>query len=106
MERPTLTTIDGKEHEMKALTGRTYRVVAEFDKNFPEITDVDFIEKHAAIVAELYDGVTTDDVLDMSLDEILPASIEARNFAYAFTWLKTKEISKNLVEDEAKEQSA
>ena len=103
MDKPTITTIDGKTHEMINLTGRTYRVIAEFEKNAPQIEDVDFIERHAALVAELFD-VTQDDVLDMPLDDILPASHAARSFAYAFTWLKFKEIQKNVVED--KEQSA
>lgn len=103
MDKPTIT-IDGKTHEMINLTGRTYRVIAEFEENAPQITDVDFIERHAALVAELYNGVTQDDVLDMPLNEILPASHEARKFAYAFTWLKLTEIQKNAEED--KEQLA
>ena len=101
MDKPTITTIDGKKHEMINLTGRTYRVIAEFEENAPQITDVDFVEKHAALVAELYNGVTQDDVLDMPLNEILPASHEARKFAYAFTWIKFKEIQKNAEEDKA-----
>ena len=104
MDKPTITTIDGKTHEMIDLAGRAYRVVAEFEKNAPQITDVDFIERHAALVAELYNGVTQDDVLDMPLDEILPASHAARSFASAFTWHKLAAVQKNAEED--KEQSA
>lgn len=98
MNRPTITTIDGKTHELKPFTGRSYRVIAEFDKNQPLIGDVDYIERHAAIVAELF-GVTTDDVLDMPLEDILPASLAARKVAYSFTWLKMQAITKNVVED-------
>ena len=98
MEKPRIVTIDGVEHEMKPLTGRSYRVVAEFDNNLPEFGDVDFIERHAAVIAELY-GVAVEDVLDMPLEEIVPAAREARMVAYAFTWLKTGEISKNSQED-------
>lgn len=98
MDKPTITTIDGKTHELKPFTGRSYRVIAEFDKNQPLIGDVDYIERHAAIVAELF-GVTTDDVLDMPLEDILPASIEACKLGYSFTWLKVRQTSKNVVED-------
>lgn len=101
MDKPTLRTIDGAEHEMVDLTGRIYRIVAEFDNNVPEISDVDFIERHAALTAELYSGVSVDDVLDLSLDDILPASVAARRFVYAFTWLKMAEVSKNVLEDKA-----
>ena len=104
MKKPTITTIDGKTHEMINLTGRTYRVVAEFEKNAPDIADVDYIERHAALIAELYDGVTVDDVLDMPLEDIIPASLAARKVAYSFTWLKMQEITKNVEAD--KEQSA
>lgn len=102
MEKPTIKTIDGNEHKMIELTGRAYRILAEFDKNQPLPTDADYIERHAAFVAEFYDGVTKDDVLDMPLDDILPAAFNAQKFTYAFTWRKVQEISKNF--DEDKEQ--
>lgn len=95
MEKPRITTVDGVEHEMINLTGRSYRTIVEFENNAPQLTDADFIEMHAALIAELYKGVTVDDVLNMPLDEIMPASREARKFAYAFTWLKMTEITKN-----------
>lgn len=101
MERPTIT-INGVEHKMAELTGRTYRIASEFDNNQPQITDIDFIERHADVISKFYDGVTKEDVLDMPLEEILPASVVARRAVYAFTWLKTAEISKNS--DEDKEQ--
>ena len=101
MERPTIT-IGGKENEMIALTGRAYRLAAEFDNNQPKIDDADFIERHAAIIAEFFNGVTKDDILDyMPLEEILPASIAVRRAVYSFTWLKTQEISKNSEEGKA-----
>lgn len=95
MEKPTITTIDGKIHEMRNLDGRAYRKLVEFDKNQPSIDDADFIERHAAIVAEFFDGVTVDDVLDMPLEEIFPASVAVRKVGYSFTWLKINELSKN-----------
>ena len=101
MERPTITTIDGREHEMKNLNGRAYRLAVEFDNNLPQITDVDFIERHAELVSNFFTDVTKDDVLDLPLEEILPASIAIRKATYAFTWLKTQEISKNFEEDKA-----
>lgn len=104
MEKPRIKTVDGMEHEMAELTGHSYRIASEFDSNQPQITDVDFIERHADVISKFYDGVTKEDVLDMPLEEILPASIAARRAVYAFTWLKTKEITKNLDEDKAKEQ--
>lgn len=102
MSKPIIKTVDGKEHEMIELTGRAYRMAIEFDKNQPQFSDEEFIERHASLVAEFYKGVTKEDVLDMPLEEIIPASIAARRAVYSFTWLKVQEISKNL--DEDKEQ--
>lgn len=98
--KPTITTVDGKTHEMKPLNGRAYRIVAEFDNTAPQVTDADFIERHAALVAEFFD-VTADDVLDMPLEDILPASIQTRCTVIQLTWQKTVEISKNAEEDKA-----
>lgn len=98
MDRPTITTVDGKEHALKKFDGRIYRLVAEFDRDLPQITDVDFIERHAAIVAELY-GVSTDDALDLPLEDIMPASIEGRRAVFQLTWSKTADISKNSETD-------
>lgn len=100
MNTPTITTVDGKTHEMKPINGRAYRIVSEFDNTAPQVTDADFIERHAAIVAEFF-GVTADDVLDMPLEEILPASIETRRAVFQLTWQKTVEISKNAEADKA-----
>lgn len=101
MEKPTIT-INGKKHEMIDLTGYDYRLAVEFDNNQPQITDADFIEQHAALVAEFFSGITKDDILHLPLEEILPASIAVRRAVYSLVWLKTKEISKNF--DEDKEQ--
>ena len=98
MVKITITTIDGAEHALKKFDGRIYRKVAEFDNNQPQISDADFIERHAEIVAELF-GVTTDDVLDMPLEEILPASLAGRTAVFKLTWLKTELIGKNVAED-------
>ncbi|MBQ9488244.1 MAG: hypothetical protein IJU91_10695 [Selenomonadaceae bacterium] len=98
MEKPTIT-INDVEYEMAELTGRAYRIASEFDNNQPQIGDVDFIERHAEVVSKFYPGVTKEDVLGMRIEDILPASLATRRAVYAFTWLKTAEISKNFNED-------
>lgn len=95
MDRPRITTIDGKEHEMITLTGRAYRLASEFDNNQPQFGDADFLERHAAITAEFYDGVTKEDILDLPIEEILPASLAVRRAVFQLALLKTATISKN-----------
>lgn len=101
MERPRIT-IKGEEHEMITLNGRAYRIAAEFDKNKPLFGDSDFIERHAELAAEFYDGVTKEDILEMPLEEILPASMIISREVARLTWEKVSEISKNS--EEGKEQ--
>ena len=104
MKRPTIITIDGTEHEIRHIDGRAYRVVSEFENNLPKFGDTDFIERHAALIAEFYSGLTSDDVLVLPLEEIAPASLEIRNFIFNRVWDKTKAIEKNAPKDKATEQ--
>ena len=101
MTRPTITTLDGKKHELKKITGRSWRILSEFIDTAPEYVDADFIEKHAAFIACFYDGVTADDILDLPIEDILPASADARKFVMAQLTAKLEKIEKNAVEDKA-----
>lgn len=101
MTRPTITTLDGKKHELKKITGRHWRILAEFIDTAPEFVDVDFLEKHAAFIAEFYDGVTADDILDLPIEEILPASAATRNLIMAQLTMKLETIEKNSEADVA-----
>ena len=94
MEKITITTIDGTEHEMKKLTGKDWRVLGEFADSAPEITDKDFIEKHAAFVANFFD-VTAEEVLEMPLEEIIPASMAIRERIGKTLTAKMEQVEKN-----------
>lgn len=101
MERPTIT-VNEKTYEMKKLTGRDWRVFSEFTENAPEYVDADFLEKHAAFIAEFYMGITADDILDnMPLAEILPASLAIRNYITQSLTAKFERLEKNSEADKA-----
>ena len=94
MERPTIT-IEGKTYEMLPLIGRSWRILGEFADNAPNYTDADFIEKHAAFIANFF-HVTADEILDkMGLEEILPASIAIRNYITKSLTAKFEQVEKN-----------
>ena len=101
MDRPTITTIDGTQHIMRDLRGRDWRLLGEFADDAPSYTDADFLEKHAAFVTKFFDGVTTDDILDLPIEDIFPASIAVRNFITAQIGAKLEAIEKNSVADKA-----
>ena len=99
MMKPTITTLDGKTHELARITGRHWRILSEFIDAAPEYVDADFIEKHAAFIAAFFDDITADDVLDLPIEEILPASADIRKFVMAQLTAKLEKIEKNSVAD-------
>ena len=101
MDKPRIITIDGKEHEMRTLTGRDWRILGEFTDDVPSYVEADFLEKHAEFVAKFYDGVTADDVLDLPIEEIFPASLAIRNYITNQLGAKLEKIAKNSEADKA-----
>ena len=100
MEKPTIT-INGKKHEMRKLTGRSWRLLGEFIETAPDYADADFIEKHAAFIAQFYDDVAAEDILDLPLENILPTSAAIRKYVLDCLTAKLEKIEKNVVTDKA-----
>lgn len=100
MKKITIT-INGTEHEIKRLTGKDWRTLGEFVDSNPVFTDADFIEKHAAFIAKFFDGVTVDDVLEMPLEEIVPATMAIRKLIGETIAAKMEKIEKNFEADKA-----
>lgn len=94
MTRPTIT-INGVEKKMRQLTGRDWRLLGEFKDTAPQFTDADFLEKHAAFIAEFYPDVDAEDVLNMPLEEIAPASLAVQNYVIRQLSAKLERIEKN-----------
>ena len=96
IKRPRITTADGNEHVIRKLTGRDWRYFGEFAENAPQYTDADFLERQAEFLAKFYDGVTADDILDMPIEEIMPATFEVRNYIGEQLSAKFEKIEKNF----------
>lgn len=101
MDKPTLT-IGGKTYKMPRLNGRHWRILGEFIEAAPNYADVDFLERHAEFIAKFYEGVTADAVLDMPIEDILPASAAIRKYVMERLTEKLEKIEKNV--EEGKEQ--
>lgn len=95
IRRPRITTADGKEHELRKLTGRDWRYFGEFAENAPKYTDADFLEKQAEFLAKFYDDVTADDILDLPIEEIMPLTIEVQNYIGEQLSAKLRQVEKN-----------
>lgn len=101
MRKPSIT-VGGQTYEIRDLTGRHWRILSKFIEAAPKITDADFLEKHAAFIADFYAGVTVEDILDLPLDEILPTSVAIRQYVTKLLTAKLEAIEKNS--EEGKEQ--
>ena len=72
MEKPKIE-LKGKIYEMKEPKGKIWRMFAEIHENRAEIPNIEFIEKHAEVVAENFEGITTEDILEnMDISKIIP----------------------------------
>lgn len=95
-----IVEIEGKQHEIKKLTGKDWRVLGEFLEKKHSFKDVTFIEDQAKFIANFFDGVTSDDVLNLPLEEIFPLAISIRDFVMTTVSAKLNTIEKNVVKGE------
>lgn len=101
MERPVITTIDDKEHEMKNLGGRAWRITAEYTDGDFKFSNPALLETAAEYVAQFYDDVTVEDILDLPIEEILPTAFKIRDYVFDKILPKMEKIEKNSEEDKA-----
>lgn len=101
MNKPTIT-INGKTIEMRSLKGRDWRVFGEFLNTDNRLQTPEYIEKYADFIANFFDGVTADDVLNLELYEILPVYIDIRKYFLSTISARIEQIEKNS--DEVKEE--
>lgn len=99
MNNPTII-IDDIKHEIKKVTGKDWRILGEFLDKKVTFTDKIFLEEHAEFIANFFDGVTADDVLNLPLEEILPVAMEIRNFMINKISEKLSAIEKNAEKGE------
>lgn len=94
MDKPTIT-INGKTIEMRSLKGRDWRVFGEFLNTDNRLQTPEYMEKYADFIANFFDGVAADDVLNLSLEEILPVYIDIRKYFIAAISARIELIEKN-----------
>ena len=72
MEKLTITTLDGKKHQIRKINGRAWRITAEYIEGDFKFTNPALLEEAAAYIAEFFDGVTSEEILELPMEEILP----------------------------------
>lgn len=98
MITPTLVTADGISHEIKNLKGKDWRILGEFFEKKLSFHDKNFMEEQADFIANFFDGVTAEDILELPLEEIFPIAIDIRNFMIGKISEKLSVIEKNARE--------
>ena len=107
MDKPTIT-INGEVKKIKEVKGKDWRVMGEFLEKKISLYDKEFAEEHAKFIANFFDGVTADDILNLPLEEIFPLAFAIRDFLINKISEKLQVIEKNVGEgaEEKTTQSA
>ena len=96
MNKPTIT-INGETKEIKQVKGKDWRIMGEFLDKKISFNDSNFMEEQANFIANFFDDVTADDVLELPLEEIFPTAIAIRDFMINKISEKLNVIEKNAV---------
>ena len=100
MEKMTITTLDGKEHEMRKIDGRAWRITAEYIEGDFKFTNPALLEEAAAYIAEFFD-VTSEEILNLPMEKIMPTAFKVRDMVFSSIMPKLEAIEKNLEADKA-----
>lgn len=96
MNKPTIE-INGKTFEIIEVKARMWRKFAEFDSKKKNIPAIDFVDEYAKFLAEWFDGVTADDILDyMPLGKIANVYRACSDYLIALLNGKFDELEKNV----------
>lgn len=93
--------INGKTQKINEINCHHWRIMGEFIESAPDYVDADFLEKHAEFIAKFYDDVTAEDILDLPIEDILPASAAIRKYIMERLTVKLEKIEKNAEADKA-----
>lgn len=101
MNKP-FVKINGQKYDMIEPKARMWRKFTEFAENRKELLTIDYIDKHCEVLAEVFEGLTADDLLDnLQVGEVLKLYTDC--FRYLMTLLVSRvgEVEeKNAVESE------
>lgn len=81
MKTPKLITMDGKEHTAATPKARIWYDISKLEESITESANPAL--DYAGMIAEAFEGVTADDVLDaLSIDELKPKAMEIVLWVY------------------------
>lgn len=91
MNKPVIE-LNGKKYEIKELKARVWREVTEFETNKKELSNVEYVDKHAEILAKFFD-LSADEILDkMDLADVTLKYLECYRYMFDMLYAKTKEL--------------
>ena len=102
MDKPKIK-VNGKTYEMQEAKAKAWRMVAEFDENKKDIPNVEFIEKHAEIIAQFFPKLTVEEILEnMSIPEVIKTFYDCYKFMSATMYSKLQVLDSTEGGEEAK----
>ena len=104
MNKPKIE-LNGKTYEMKEPKGKAWRKFAELHENRLEIPNVEFIERHVEAIAENFENLTSNEILEnMNLSEVIPIFYKCYDYAASILYSGMKKL--DSTEDDSKNETA
>lgn len=105
MKLPSIE-INGKVYGMKKPTARFWGTWVRFNDENKTIADANFVDKHCEILAEMFEGVSKDDLLDnLLLEDVMKVYNECSGCLIKLLTGKFEEVEKNSEAAGAAEQA-
>ena len=91
MKKPTIK-INGKTYEMKEPKARAWRLITEFEENKKEISNAEYIDKHAEIIAQFFD-LSVDEILDgMDISDVIKTFYDCYKYISTLLYSKMEKL--------------
>ena len=87
--------INGVTYTMKKPKAKTWRTFAKFDAERTKGNTADYVDKVCEFLAEIFDGVTKDDLLDNLYFEEVQKNFECSDCFWSLLTGKFEELEKN-----------
>lgn len=101
MEKPKII-INGKTYKMKEPKSKAWRLITEIDENKEDIPNVELVEKFVEVIAELFDGVTKEELLEnMDIADVFPTFYSCYTYTSKVLFTGTKKLDSTKGEGEA-----
>jgi len=88
--------VNGQKYEIKEIKSHEWRIFFKFDSEKREILTYEYIDKHCEIIAEMFDGLTTKELIEnLTIDNVMKIYRDILEYLMTLLTSKFDETKKN-----------